>query len=351
MRKGASAKSPALGLLLVAIAATGCVPARMPPAPEHQAVSARRAWPAPPARPRIRFVQSISRPADLGVEPSFWERLGQIIVGREEAWLIRPMAVGARGGVIYVADAGGQAVWALEVRSGRFRKTQMAGRGPLVSPVGLALAPKGRVYVADSFLRSIFVLDEDLKVTTTITGEALHRPAGLAFDAARDRLYVADSAAHTVWIYTGEGVLLESIGQRGTREGEFNFPTHVAVDSTGTLYVTDSLGFRVQMFTADGRFASMFGRHGDASGEFARPKGVALDSEGHIYVVEALFDAVQIFDRRGRFLLSFGERGLGPGQFWLPTGVFIDPDDRIYVADAYNQRIQIFEYLRGGGDE
>jgi DNA-binding beta-propeller fold protein YncE len=341
----------ALGLLVVALAAAGCAPAAGPPTREQPALSARPVWPPPPARPRIRFVQSVSRPADLGVEPSFWERLGQIIVGRQEEWLIRPMAVAARGGLIYVADAGAQAVWALDTRTGRFRKVRTAGQEPLTSPVGVAVGTEGRVYVVDSFLRKIFILDAELRVTTTIAGQALHRPAGLAFDATRGRLYVADSAAHTVWVYTGEGKLLDSIGRRGTGQGEFNFPTHVAVDGTGTLYVTDSLGFRIQMFTADGRFTAMFGRHGDASGEFARPKGVALDSEGHIYVVEALFDAVQIFDRAGRFLLGFGERGLGPGQFWLPTGVFIDPDDRIYVADAYNQRVQVFEYLRGGGDE
>ena len=349
MRTAAKRRIATLGLLLIAALVAGCAPpsgrqGAEPPAPSP-------VWPQPPARPRVRFVKAVARPADLGVKPSFWERVGQIIVGREEEWLVRPTAVVAAGQVIYVADAGAQALWVLDAGAGRFRKIQKAKQEPLVSPVAVALGAEGRVYLADSFLAKIFVYDTELKLVATIADPNWRRPTGLAFDAARERLYVVDSAAHRVWIHARDGRPVGGIGQRGTGDGEFNFPTHVAVGAGDMVYVTDSLGFRIQAFAPDGRFVSKFGRHGDSSGDFAMPKGVALDSEGHVYVVDALFDAVQIFDRGGRFLLAFGERGLGPGQFWLPAGAFIDPGDRIYVADAYNQRIQIFEYLAGGGDD
>lgn len=338
-----------IGRLLIVAVATGCVPAPSGPA-SAPAMSAPRVWPEPPARARIRFVQSVARPADLAAPVSVWTRLGRAIVGAQDEWLIRPTAIVTRETILYVADPGAQGLWVIDTRLGRFEKIQRAGAQSLVSPVAVAVG-RDRVYLADSFSGKIFIYTTDLALTGTIDDGDLQRPAGLAFDAARDRLYVADSGAHRVWIYSADGQRLGAIGRRGTGDGEFNFPTHVAVDQAGTLYVTDALGFRVQVFDRYGRFAGQFGEHGDSSGNFASPKGVALDSEGHIYVVEALFDAVQIFDRRGRFLLSFGERGVGPGQFWLPTGVFIDHTDRIYVADSYNQRIQVFQYLAGGGDE
>jgi DNA-binding beta-propeller fold protein YncE len=343
--------SRACSLLLVAVLTSGCLPAGSPPPPEDRGAPASLVWPAPPARGRIRFIRAVARPADLGARPSFWERLGEVVLGKHEEWLIRPTAVIAKGSILFVADPGAQALWIIDSQRGRFRKIQKAKAQLLVSPVAIAVGPDDRIYLADSFLAKIFVFGADLALTGTIADASLRRPAGLAFDAASNRLYVADSAAHRIWIYASDGAPAGAIGRRGAGEGEFNFPTHVAVDRAGTLYVADSLGFRVQRFDRDGRFAGQFGRHGDSSGDFARPKGVGIDSEGHVYVVDALFDAVQIFGRQGRFLLSFGERGVRPGQFWLPAGVFIDSQDRIYVADAYNQRIQIFQYLAGGGDE
>ncbi len=349
MQTTANRRISTVGLVLIAALITSCAPpsgrqAAEPPAPAP-------VWPQPPARPRVRFVKTVARPADLGITPSIWERVSQIVVGREEEWLIRPTAVVAVGQLMYIADAGAQALWVLDAAAGRFRKIQKAKDEPLVSPVALAVGTEGRVYLADSFLAKVFVYDSELRLVATIADPNWRRPAGLAFDKARERLYVADSAAHRVWVHARDGRPMGGIGQRGAGDGEFNFPTHVAVGPGNMVYVTDSLGFRIQAFDPDGRFVSKLGQHGDSSGDFAMPKGVALDSEGHVYVVDALFDAVQIFDRRGRFLLAFGERGLHPGQFWLPAGAFIDPADRIYVADAYNQRIQIFEYLAGGSDD
>lgn len=340
----------AVAVALVAVAA-GCalrsdrLPAR------QEAITPPLVWPQPPNPPRIRLVRMVAHPTDLGIQPSFWGRLVEIVVGKEEEWFIRPTGVAAQGPRIYIADPGAQALWILDPEGGRFRKVREVGGQQLISPVAVAPGRDNRIYLADSFLRKVFTVGPDGKLTGAIADPNLQRPAGLAYDATRDRLYVADSASHRIWIFAGDGRPLGTIGRRGAGDGEFNFPTHLALAPNGALWVTDSLGFRVQFFSPDGTFIGQFGRHGDTSGDFAMPKGIALDSKGQIYVVDALFDAVQIFDRQGQLLLTFGERGIGPGQFWLPGGLFIDPQDRIYVADAYNQRIQIFKHLAVAGDE
>jgi sugar lactone lactonase YvrE len=307
-------------------------------------------WPDPPERPRIRFLKTVSSPTDLAIRPSLWERVGELLAGKAEAWMIRPTGVAVRGGVLYVADPGAQAIWILDGAAGRFKEIRGSRGQRLASPVAVATGPGGKIYVPDSFLRKILTFDPDGNLTGSVESGSFLRPAGVAYDEVRDRLYVADSVAHRIWILSGQGKMLGSIGGHGSQEGEFNYPTHVALDRVGNLYITDSLGFRIQMFSRDGRFLGAFGRHGDASGDFAAPKGVAVDSQGHVYVVDALFDAVQIFDRAGQLLLGFGHRGLAPGQFWLPSGLFIDERDRIYVADSYNQRVQVFQYIAGGGD-
>ena len=339
-------------VVVMSIQATACTPADgpRPTSPAAIAEAPDLAWPRPPEQARIRFVKVVASPQDLGIQPSFWRRVGRFITGKGEERFIRPTGVAVNGPITYVADPGGQALWILDARVGTAQTIHEVDGQHLVSPVAVAIGRKDSVYLADSSVARVFVLDSSGRSVGSIASPDLRSPAGLAYNGDRDRLYVADSAAHGVWVFTGDGRPLQEIGRRGIGEGEFNFPTHVAVDRHGTLYVTDALNFRLQMFNSNESFAGLFGEHGDSSGQFAMPKGVAIDSAGHIYVAEALFDAVQIFDSEGRYLLTFGERGVQPGQFWLPGGLFIDSRDRIYVADAYNRRIQIFEYLGGPGD-
>ena len=332
-------------LLLVSLLATACVQPAHEPLRAKSPAAQPLVWPPSPQPPRIRFINTVASPADLGIKPSLRKRLNRLVSGQQDTWFIRPGGIAVQHGIIYVADPGAQSLWLLNPRAEEFKRVRTADDDGLVSPVAVAIGPDQRVYLADSYLAKIFVYSAEGERVATIEHDTLQRPTGVAFDPTADRLYVADSAAHRIWIFTGDGQSVGTIGRRGAGKGEFNFPTHVAVDKDGTLYVTDALGFRIQMFANDGHFMDSFGRHGNASGDLAAPKGVAVDSEGHVYVVDALFDTVQIFDKRGRLLLNFGERGIAAGQFWLPGGVFIDKDDRIYVADAYNQRIQIFEYL------
>lgn len=340
-----------LGLPLVAVMAA-CVPVfPQDPAPGTHLTAAPLVWPEPPAQSRIRFVQSVAGPRDLGIQPSLWGRVLQVVRGPDEVGLVRPTGVATSGETIYVADPGAPAMWLLNPASRQFLRIDTAGEHSLVSPVAVTVSADGRVFLADSYLARVFVYAPDGEFQEIIGEQALQRPSGLAYDPGLDRLYVADSAAHCVWVFNTAGEQAGVIGERGAGPGQFNFPTHVAVDRHGDLYVNDALGFRVQTFGADGELRAVFGRHGDGPGDFSASKGVGVDGDGHIYVADALFDVVQIFDSAGQFLLSFGERGVGPGQFWLPGGLYVDDLNRIYVADSYNQRIQIFQYLEAEADD
>ncbi len=307
----------------------------------------RLVWPQPPAITRIRYVRSIAEPRDLGIEKSFFGRLIEAVTGSNSVRLVRPTGVAERGGVLYVADSGAAAVWIFDPANQRSVKVETVNNTELMSPVAVADRPDGSFFLADSYLKSVFLLDRQGKLIRTVAEEGLERPAALAYDETGDRLYVADSAGQRIAVYASDGRHLSTWGKSGYGDGEFNYPSYLALDRAGRLLVTDALNYRVQAFDRNGRFLWKIGKHGDGSGDFAAPKGVAVDSEGHLYVVDALFDAVQIFDQQGALLLSFGDRGPAPGEFWLPEGAFIDKQDRIYVADSFNRRIQVFEFLGG----
>jgi DNA-binding beta-propeller fold protein YncE len=315
--------------------------------PERTAASAPLVWPRPPAEPRIRFLREVTTPAEWGFVRTGVQGFFDTLTGHKSFRSRRPTGVAERGRILFVADPGAQALVILDPSRDRELVVDRAGPEALASPVAVAVGPGGTVFLADSALKKVFVFDQRGNLLRTIGGEGrLARPAGLAYDAAADRLYVADSQAHRILVYAADGRFIGTVGANGAAPGEFNFPTHLAVTPGGELLVTDTLNFRIQLLDREGVPLARFGRAGDGSGDFASPKGVGMDSHGHIYVVDALFDAVQVFQRDGSLLMGFGERGQRPGRFWLPNGLFITPDDIIYVADAYNQRISVFERVK-----
>ncbi len=299
-------------------------------------------WPEPPQQARIRLVGVFGEPEDLGIRQSFLGRLWGWIAGPEPRNMVRPYAIAADGESLAVADPGVGAVHLFNRAGGDYERIEWADKQLLRSPVGVTFAG-GALYVADSALGKIFVFNPKGKLVRTIEG--VERPTSLAWDPQAGRLYVADTVSHSIVVFGRDGERLFTFGDRGTGDGQFNFPSHLTL-AGGRLYVNDTMNFRIQVFDLEGGFVSAFGSHGDGSGDFAQPKGLGIDSEGHIYVVDALFNRVQIFDEGGALLLAFGGDGAAPGEFWLPSGVHI-VKDRIYVADSYNRRVQIFQFLGG----
>lgn len=307
-------------------------------------------WPQPPNPARIRYVRSISVPGDIGIKRGFFGTILDVVTRREKERFIRPTGVAESDGAIYVADPGAPALWIFDAPQQASVAVRELGGNALLSPVAVTPERDGRAFVADSLINKVFLVDRGGKMVSTIADSALKRPVALAWDQARDRLYVADAVGQQVLVYGSGGQRLLSWGSRGSGDGEFNFPAYIALSRSGEVLVTDALNYRVQAFDQNGKFLWKMGRQGDGSGDFAAPKGVATDTEGHLYVVDALFDGVQIFDRKGALLLGFGSGGREPGEFWLPTGAFIDARDQIYVADSYNQRVQVFEFVGHSGD-
>lgn len=331
------------GPLLVALAATlSACGGQLRDAPEPSPL----VWPAPPDTPRIAFVRTFSRPADLGIGRGLADRLQALLLGERDTRMVRPMAVAAVRGVIYVADPGAQGVHRFDRAGDHYALIRGPGGTPLPSPVGLAEGAGGEVYVTDSRLGAVFVIRPDADAASPVALDtAPHQPTGIAFDPDARRLLVVDTAAHEILAYGPDLRLMARIGTGGNGPAEFNHPTALWRDPRGRLYVTDPLNFRIQILDAGGLFVAAIGRAGDGRGDSPRPKGVATDRDGHVFIVDALLHSVQIFDEAGRFLLPVGQQGQERGEFWLPAGIFVSSDGYIYVADSYNRRVQVLRYL------
>ena len=316
-------------------------------------------WPGPPEVPRFQYAGVLTGEANFR-RPSEQTRRGardllRWLVGLDDDTarkqvLQRPQAVVVDAqGRIFVSDVSRRAVFVFDGPGGELQVWDRAlGLSGFVAPGGLALGPAGQLYVADAELGVVVRLDSKGNPAGGIGKGILQRPTGLARDAERGVLYVADTRAHDIKLFADNGTLLGTLGRRGTGDGEFNAPTHLAF-SDGRLYVTDSLNNRIQMFERDqAQPLRAIGRRGLYVGNLVRPKGVAVDGEGNVYVVEGYFDYLLVFNAQGEFLMPLGGTGQGSGNFFLPAGVWVDGNNRVFVADMFNGRVVVYQFLGGG---
>jgi DNA-binding beta-propeller fold protein YncE len=316
------------------------------------ATDPNRLWPLSPEQPRVAFVQTIRSHADLFEERGLWRHVVAWVAGPSDTGLERPFAVALHpeGGLL-VTDTARRKVCFYNWSQGRY--VELGPKHPLgelPSPVGIGVLPSGEILVSDSKLVSVELFDKKGRwVRSFVEPGRIARPAGVVVNGRKGEVYVADVRGHCLQVFDLAGAFLRKIGTRGEGEGEFNFPTHLALTPEGNLAVTDSMNFRIQVVTPDGRFVKSVGRMGQAPGQFSKPKGVAVDGAGRLMAVEGLYDGVEFFDAQGRFLFHLGGSGSEPGQFWLPGGLAFDPVENLFfVADSYNGRVQVFRLLSGG---
>ena len=309
-------------------------------------------WPQPPQQRRIAFVAQITGVDDVvGVPKRSWmDRAAGAKPAAPRQSLKSPYGVAVDSKrQIYVADAGNHTVFVFNLEAKRVERRGDRPPARMAIPIGLAIDDQDRLFVSDAYLHQITCFRSDGEMLAVFGIDELQRPAGIALDNLRHRLYVADAKGNKLAVYdTTSFRLLQQVGGTSTPDkaepGKFSAPSNVAVGADGQVFVTDTWNQRVQVFDADGKFLRMFGRHGVLPGDFVRPKGIALDSQGHIYVADAEFNNFQILSSDGSPLLAVGDNGTNPGQFALIAGMAIDKSNRVYVTDQWHGRLQVFQY-------
>ena len=330
----------AFGTLLASFGCQG------PQPPVFPAIDPPMVFPQPPDPPRIRYVGQIRGEPDLHARRAGWAAVEAFLTGpRPQGGFVRPVAVAARGDLLFVADAGAAVVHRLDLARREYGLITGPAGGRFEIPIDLAVVAD-RLHVVDRQRTAIDVFTLSGQFERTLSLDALTAPVSLAWDRGNAWFWVADAEQHRVVALDERGVVQRSLGARGMSPGGFNFPSAVAYATNVGLVVVDAMNFRVQVLDpATSRPQVVFGGKGDAAGDFARPRSVALDAAGHVYVLDNQFENIQIFDRDGRLLLAFGGGGSAPGRFAIPADIFIDDQDRIWIADSYNQRVQVFQYL------
>jgi DNA-binding beta-propeller fold protein YncE len=223
------------------------------------------------------------------------------------------------------------------------------GRG-FSLPVDFALGPGGLLYVLNRgtpVQRNVHVtictVDGDYRADfgTYGTGDGQFIwPTAIAVD--RDGyVYVSSESEHRIQKFSSTGQFVSKWGTPGDRDGELDRPSGMVFDGGENLYVVDHMNNRIQKFTKDGKFLLKWGTKGEDHGQFNLPWGIGLDASGNVYVADWRNDRIQKFDPEGKFLAACGRSGERDGEFNRPSSVAVDHDGHIYVADWGNNRVQI----------
>ena len=214
----------------------------------------------------------------------------------------------------------------------------------------LGISPEPIAPREDPYAKNTISLDP-VKSFFNAGDQTFLAPRGMAI-APDGSLYIADSRNHRIVHFDADGNLINTIGSYGNAMenpslpgGLMNEPWGVAVDDDGTLFVADTWNHRIQVFDSNGQFLRMWSTF-DVAGmpdTFWGPRGIALDAEGHVYVTDTGKQRVVVFDKTGSYRAQFGGVGLELGKLDEPVGIAIGQDGKVYIADTWNQRVQVFQ--------
>lgn len=244
-------------------------------------------------------------------------------------------------------------------------------------PWGIAVAPSGDVWVADSGNDKIRKVTTAGAVTTvagtssygTRNGAASQArfafPTGIAFDSS-DAAYIADresevirkiSPALVVTTFAGSAPSGGAIDGIGTNARLF-FPAQAVTDASGNIYYADSAN-TIRKITPDGAvttIAGLAGMSGSADGTgsaalFNSPSGIALDANGNLWVADTYNHTIRKINSLSVVTTVAGAAGVkgkadgigSQAHFNYPCSLAFDSTGKLYIADTYNHLIRVMD--------
>ena len=314
-------------------------------------------------------------------------------------------------GNIYIDDLGNNRIRMINKSSGNI--TTIAGTGVagysgdgglataalLNMPVGVAVDSTGNVYISDTYNSRVRMVDKATGIISTMVGTGvighsgdggaaisaqIKYPYGVAFDSSGN-IYIDDEYDHCIRkVDKATGIITNFAGSTQGYSGDggpanaakLNYPSGVAVDSSGNVYISDTDNYRVRMVEkatgiirtiAGTGVVGYSGNGGPAAiAQLTSPLGINVDSTGKIYVVDQNSYTIRAINLTSPFIppvltpaiisIKFGQSTnltFTDSSIWRSaiTGISIDGvslDSSLYTVSSANINIASSVFTTAG---
>jgi sugar lactone lactonase YvrE len=294
-------------------------------------------------------------------------------------------------GNIFVTDPGSYTVRKLSPSGANWLVTTIAGapginglsdgtndNARFLYPLGIAPAPGGGLYVADSFDQCVRLITPSGAdwVTTTFVGDhnfghldgfgtnaEFADPEGVASDSSGN-LYVADTGRNSIRAVTPAGLVRTLAGAISADNingpaavARFNYPANLVLDSSNAIFLTDRGNNEVREISPAGIVTTLAGSAGFPIGSndgvgtnahFNDPEGIALDAAGNIYVADYGNNLIRRVTRAGTVTTLAGNPNTyasvdgtnSNAGFYAPHGIAVDNSGNLYVTEDEGETVR-----------
>ena len=256
-----------------------------------------------------------------------------------------PRGVAVTNGLVVVSECRGHRITILDGEGKKIRSFGSEGkmRGQLSFPQGVAITSKGTILVVDCYNNRIqeYTVEGNCISCVGTQGKGplqFSYPCGITINKTTGQVFVADRDNHRVQVLNSDLSFSHMFGKKGSRQGKFNFPHDVAINSKGFVYVSDCDNNRVQKFTNEGQFAMLF----KIKGSSRAPSGITIDNNDLLYV-NINTKVVAIYTINGEYVGSINKSFASVGWYLLHGTTCDNNTGYLYVCCCSKDVIEVFQ--------
>lgn len=233
-------------------------------------------------------------------------------------------------GRLWVADFGHNGIAIFDSAGGSLGGWGGRGSGDFQFKEPCAIAVSGdSVYVADTWNGRVEQFSTSGELKSRAPGD-FYGPRGIAV-APDGRVWIADTGNNRVVLCEKDLTKPRFFGKKGTEKDQFLTPVGISVGANGMVYVADTDNKRIQILDGDGNFKSRwkFAGWGPSTEGY-----LDVDADGTVYVTDPPAQAVARIDRNGRETRRWTADDAGQ-KFAKPTGITLDSKGRVlYISNS-----------------